>query len=130
IDLCNEAWTGIKITPQGWSIVHTGSLFTRVPGMQALPTPERGGSIEELRRFANVETDDDFILLVAWVVGAFHPRGPYPLLALCGEQDSAKSTSARFIRSLVDPCIAALRSTPRNEQDLIIAASRSWCLVF
>src|SRR5262249_9788834 len=51
---------------------------------------------------------------------------PFPILVLHGEQGSAKSTTARVLRSCVDPNVAALRSAPRDDQDLIIAASNSW----
>src|SRR5205085_6289398 len=44
------------------------------------------------------------------------------LLALHGEHGSAKSTTARVLRDLIDPNTTALRATPRNEHDLMIAA--------
>ncbi len=43
-----------------------------------------------------------------------------------GEQGSAKSTVARVLRSLIDPCVAPLRAAPRDDRDLVIAASNSW----
>jgi hypothetical protein len=49
---------------------------------------------------------------------------------LQGEQGSAKSTVERLLRALVDPSTAPLRTTPRNERDLIIAASNSRCVAF
>jgi hypothetical protein len=51
-------------------------------------------------------------------------RGPYPVLALMGEQGSAKSSFATILRSLVDPNTAALRSFPREDRDLLNA--RTW----
>ncbi|NMB45029.1 MAG: hypothetical protein GX998_01315, partial [Firmicutes bacterium] len=45
-------------------------------------------------------------------------------------QGSAKSTTARVLRSLVDPNVAPLRTTPRDERDLAIAAHNSWILSF
>ena len=53
--------------------------------MLSLPTPERGGSIEEFRPFLNLRTDDDFVLIVSWLLGALRARGPYPVLNLYGE---------------------------------------------
>src|SRR5262245_64966627 len=43
-----------------------------------------------------------------------------------GEQGSAKSTFATILRSLVDPNTAPLRSFPREDRDLFIAASNGW----
>jgi hypothetical protein len=101
--------------------------------MLALPEPQRGGSIDELRPFVNVRTDDDgrdFALAVGWLVASLRPKGPYPLLAVQGEQGSAKSTLARALRSLIDPNSAGLRSQPKDLRDLAIAANNSWCLSF
>jgi hypothetical protein len=97
--------------------------------MEELPVPERGGSIEELRPFLNVD-DDGFTLIVGWLVGALHPRGPYPPLILQGEAGSAKSTTSRVLRSLIDPNIALLRTKIAGIQDLMISATNSWCIAF
>jgi hypothetical protein len=95
-----------------------------------LPAPVRGGSLDELRPFVNLAGDDDWRLLAAWLVAALRPRGPYPLLCLHGEQGSSKSTTARVVRALIDPSSAPLRAEPRDEHDLIIAATNSWVVAF
>ena len=53
--------------------------------MLALPTPKKGkrkSLVELLRSFINVEDDDALRLIVAWLVQAFRPTGPYPVLIL------------------------------------------------
>ncbi len=62
-------------------------------------------------------------LMVAWLVMALRPAGPFPVLALHGEQGSGKSTAAEALPSLVDPNEALLRPAPRNERDLVIAGA-------
>lgn len=69
-------------------------------------------------------------MLVAWLFGCFHPRGPYPILILTGEQGSAKSTTARVLRSLIDPANPIARSAPYSEQDLVIAAKHNHVMAF
>jgi len=69
--------------------------------------------------------DDQWRLLVGFLLGVFHPSGPYPVLALHGEQGSAKSTASRVLRSLVDPRDALDRTAPRDERDLAVHASRN-----
>lgn len=129
IDLCDNHWRAIEVTPKGWSIVRNPPVkFRRPKGMSTLPEPERGGSIDELRRHVNVVDDADFVLLVAFLVQALRPRGPYPVLVLNGEQGAAKSTTGRMIRALIDPSISPLRTEPRDDRDLIIAASNSWMI--
>jgi hypothetical protein len=44
-------------------------------------------------------------------------------LVLTGEHGTAKSTFARILRALVDPHTTALRSLPREDRDLFIAAN-------
>jgi hypothetical protein len=98
--------------------------------MLGLPTPEWGGDIDDLRPFLNVSGNDGFVLTLAWLIGALHPFGPYPLLVLHGEQGSAKTTTARLLRALVDPNFAPVRSEPREPRDLMIAANNGWICAF
>lgn len=88
----------------------------------------RGGSLAELGRFVNVANDADFCILGGFCIGALHPSGPYPLLILHGEQGTAKSTTARVLRSLIDPNLSPLRSEPREPRGLMIAAKNGWII--
>ena len=131
VDLANEDWEAVEITDHSWRVVTDPPVrFRRPRGMRPLPVPARGGTVDELRRFVNVSSDSSWRLIVAWLVQALRPTGPYPVLILLGEQGSAKSTVERLLRALVDPSTAPLRTTPRNERDLIIAATNSWCAAF
>ena len=131
LDLCDPAWRAIEVDAKGWRIVDRPPVpFTRSRTMLKLPEPTPGDHIDDLRQLLNLAADDDFILAVAWVLAALRDEGPYPVLVLTGEQGSAKSTCARMLRALVDPCEAPLRSVPRNEQDLFIAARNSHVLAF
>jgi len=104
--------------------------FRRTPGMAALSTPVRGGTLNELRPLLNVRNEEHFLLVLAWLAASLRPIGPYPILVVEGNHGSAKSSASRLIRSLIDPNTAPSRSTPKNERDLMIAASNSWCLDF
>ncbi len=135
VDLANEQWEAVEINRSGWRVVSSEATpvrFRRPRGMLRLPTPARDGSIEQLRKFINIGGEDlaGWRLLVAWLIQALRPTGPYPVLIFQGEQGSAKSTVERLLRALVDPSTAPLRTTPRNERDLIIAATNSWCVAF
>jgi len=133
VDLANERWESVEITARGWKVVSSEATpvrFRRPRGMLPLPVPERGGTLEELRRLVNVTDEDSWRLMVAWLVQALRPTGPYPVLLLQGEQGSAKSTAERLLRALVDPSAAPLRTTPRNEHDLFIAATSAWVVAF
>jgi ABC-type antimicrobial peptide transport system ATPase subunit len=85
--------------------------------MKALPAPAWGGSVETLRSFLNVKRNSDFVLAISWVLAALRDCGPYPVLALSGEQGSAKSTFAAILRALIDPNTAPLRAHSRDQSD-------------
>ena len=65
---------------------------------------------------------------MGWLLGALRPTGPFPILVINGEQGSGKSTLARVMRMLVDPNTLPIRSKPRGEQDLYIAANNGWVI--
>ena len=124
LDLADAEWRAVEITPKGWRLmVDPPVRFKRARGMLPLPIPEPGGCIGDLRPFLNYGTEDAFKLMVSWLVMAFRGRGPYPVLALHGEQGSGKSTAAEVLRMLIDPNEAMLRPPPRDERDLVIAGS-------
>ena len=129
VDLANESWQAVEIIPQGWRVVDNPPLkFRRPRGLAPMPTPEPGGSLADLRPFINCR-DEDWPLVVAWLIGAYSP-GSYPIMILQGEQGTAKSFVARVLKTLADPGHAPLRTPPRDIRDLMISASNSWCLSF
>ena len=131
LDLADDHWRAVEIDAAGWRLITTPPVkFRRAAGMQPLPVPMSGGTVDGLRRLLNVKSDDDFVLAVAWLLAALRDCGPYPVLALSGEQGSAKSTFSTLLRSLVDPNTAPLRALPREDRDLFIAANNGHTLAF
>ncbi|MGB8323165.1 MAG: hypothetical protein WCE52_09405, partial [Candidatus Acidiferrum sp.] len=131
LDLGDPDWVAIRVSSAGWTPVHNPPIrFRRPPGALELPMPRSGGTVGELRSFVNVESDEDFCLLLCWLCAAFRPCGPFPVLTLHGEQGSAKSTLSRVLRELVDPYKAPIRSAPHEEEDLLIAANNSHIVCF
>jgi hypothetical protein len=131
LDLGDENWRAVEIDATGWRVNdHPPVRFRRAAGMQPLPMPVPGGSIETLRPFLNVKSDADFVLVVAWALACLRNRGPYPVIAVSGPQGSAKSTVSAILRALLDPNTAPLRALPREDRDLFIAASNGHLLAF
>jgi hypothetical protein len=131
LDLCNHTWRAVEIDAAGWRLIDKPPVwFRRTNGMLPLPTPILGGSVKSLRAFLNLKSDNDFVLVVAWLVAALRNSGPYPVLALSGEQGSAKSTLTAILRELLDPNTAPLRALPREDRDLFIAATNGHVLAF
>jgi hypothetical protein len=127
LDLCDKDWRAIEISAGGgWRIINKPPVrFRRAPAMLPLGEPEKGGNIELLRKYLNVQSENDFILIVAWLLAALRPRGPYPILELTGEHGSAKTTAAKVPRALVDPNALPVRRPPKDARDLFISAANS-----
>jgi hypothetical protein len=131
LDLADELWRAVEIGPDGWQVLGSPPVrFRRSAGMLPLPVPERGGSMEALRSFLNIPNQNDFVLIVAWLLATLRPTGPYPLLAISGEQGSAKTVLSKLLRTLVDPNVAPVRALPREQRELIIAANNGHLLAF
>src|SRR5208337_1030792 len=131
LDLADQRWQAVQIGPDGWRIVTRPPVrFRRAAGMLPLPMPETGGSIETLASFLNIQTRDDLVMVVSWLLGALQHPGPFPLLAIAGEQGSAKTVLSKILRALIDPNVAPVRALPREERELMIAANNGHILAF
>src|SRR5262249_51795421 len=123
-------WNVVEVDVRGWRVVEGAPVrFRRAPGMSALPVPERGGSVKQLRKFVNL-TGDGFVLYVAGILDAMRPGLPHPVFYLAGEEGSAKSTAVRIARSLTDPSDVPLRTLPSTVRDLFVGASAAYTLMF
>jgi hypothetical protein len=130
LDLCDPDWRAVEIDGEDWRIIaRSPAKFRRPRGSQPIPMPERGGSIEELRPFLNVD-DNAWVLIKAFLVATLRSSIPCPILLVKGEQGSGKTTSCRVISSLIDPRTSALRGAPREVRDLIAAARNSYVVCF
>ena len=110
LDLADEFWRCVKIGANGWRIAEDPPVrFRRSAGMQPLPLPLRGGPIEALAPFLNLASDNDFVLVVAWLLRGAASRRPLsglghrrrtrisedrPLEALAGSDRSQRGAGA------------------------------------
>lgn len=132
LDLCNDRWQIIEIDDTGWKVIEASEspvIFRRTNTMRSLPIPTPIGNIHQLRDFLNVD-EKNLTLVLGWLINTFRPDYPFPILILSGEQGTAKSTATKLLRDLIDPSFTPFRSSPRNEHDLVIAASGSWVVAF
>lgn len=137
----------VRIWPQGWIIVDDPPIkFVRKRGMLPIPAPEHPHTGETLgtllRPYVNVPADPppgpdgtvkpgrDWVLVVAWLLAALRPQGPFAVLMFKGPPGSGKSTVARVLRGLIDPNEVGLDSEPRELRDVAIAARSTWCMAY
>src|SRR5665811_1117015 len=77
LDIGDTEWHVVEIDASGWRMIQDSPVrFRRTAGMAALPLPERGGSIGQLRQLVNL-SNDGFVLYVCWLLDALCPGRPH-----------------------------------------------------
>jgi hypothetical protein len=129
IDLATADGRCIIVGPDGWHrAARSPVLFRRSGAMKPLPEPASDGDgLAKLRALLNTD-EDGFRLLVAWLVAAFIPDLPHPILTFRGEQGTGKSYSAKMVIGLIDPSGAPKRTAPRDIKAWATQAFNSWAL--
>ena len=120
VDMGTETGQCITITPSGWAI-ETASpvIFRRSELTHPLAEPQRGGTLDAVRKLINLP-EDDYRLAIGWVVAAYLTGIPHPILLVQGEQGTAKSNLIRTLLALVDPQPAAERTPPKDNREWAI----------
>ena len=130
-DLADKNWRAVKVTESGWEIIHkTPILFRREAHQKETVEPISGGDIKEFLNFVNVQGKDQEILMLVWLVSAFIPGFPHPIPVFFGAQGSAKSTTCKLLRKLVDPSKVEVLGFPNAITELVQQLSHHWCPVY
>jgi len=104
IDLGTPDWRAIVVNGDDWRFEERmRAPLVRGPGTGSLPIPVRGGDIQELQQFVNLQEDGDFALLCGSLAAMLNPFGKYLTYLLCGPPGSAKTTTTKEMRALTDP---------------------------
>ncbi|MGW4791782.1 ATP-binding protein [Nonomuraea sp. NPDC004297] len=130
LDLGTADGRCVVVTSQGWRVSgRSPVLFRRSGAMSPMPEPAPGGGdgLARLRGLVNMD-DPAFHQLVAWLVAAWVPHIPHPVLTFKGEQGTGKSKTAQMVINLVDPSAATKRSQPRDVKTWATQAFNSWAL--
>ena len=131
LDLGTPDGCVVVIDQDHWELLDCGPvLFRRTRLTSPLPIPawDAHDGLDRLRDLLNV-SESGFRLLVAWLVAALFPDIPHPILALSGEQGTAKSTTGRMLVSLIDPSPAPLRAAPKDARAWTVQAAASWTVM-
>ncbi|MFF9494245.1 ATP-binding protein [Streptomyces flaveolus] len=129
VDLGDADGRCVLVRPGDWErAARSPVLFRRSGAMKPLPAPVRDGDgLAQLRALLNTD-EDGFRLLVAWLVAAFIPDLPHPILTFRGEQGTGKSYAAKMVIGIVDPSGAPKRTAPRDIKSWATQAFNSWAL--
>lgn len=131
IHLRDKEDTIIEVDAEGWRKTQSPPVrFVETQHLKALPYPIQNGKIEDIDQLLNVESVQDRNMILSWAFNALFPTGPYPILMLIGQQGSAKTTTTKLIRSLVDPAKPLTRSLPNSDRNLMVAAANNWIMSY
>lgn len=120
----------VQIDRSGWQIGQPASRkFVRGAGFEALPVPQAGGDLTRLRQFLGLD-EHNYRLLIAFLLNALKPQGPYFILLVEGEQGSGKSFFCEVIKRIIDPNRALRLRLPDKPHDLMIQAKEYRLLNF
>jgi hypothetical protein len=128
LDLADQQRRVVEVSAGGWRVLAEDPpvYFRRPKGLLPLPVPVPGGDLAELRRLLNLGDERNYRLALSWLLGSLRPPGPFPVLVITGPEGSAKSTTAKGLRYLIDPHKVQALSRPKNEESLLLAANSNW----
>jgi hypothetical protein len=121
----------VRIDKDGWRLVdNPGVNFKRSARPVALPDPATGGDISVMREIFNTATEDDYLLLCAWIISSFNPHGTFPILVIQGGPGAAKTTTTSLVRRIIDPAFPALLPYPKSLEQLLLNGYHNYVLAF
>ncbi|MBF0556660.1 MAG: hypothetical protein HQK96_19255 [Nitrospirae bacterium] len=125
-DLCNGNM--VEISENGWQVVKVTPLFYSNANQKAQVTPTKDGDINKIFRYVNI-TEDARLLFLVYMVTCFVPDIPKPILHPTGSEGTGKTTCARLIKGLVDPCDSEFCDFSKNLHDSIIGMLHDYYVV-
>jgi len=134
-DLCDDDWQQVEISKTGWRVIPTSESPVRFRRFrnsrpQVMPVDsDTSEAIRLLRKYVHV-AESDLPLVLAWLVTAFVPEIPHPILEMQGDMGSGKSKAQIFLARLIDPSVADALTLPSNVALLEQHFSQQHALVY
>jgi hypothetical protein len=118
----------VRIDRNGWGTQSSDNcLFYRDDSSRDLPAPSTTGDIWDLKKVVKLNNDAEYLMVIAWFITLFYDTS-YPFLILIGQEGSAKSTSTKNLKDILDPVEGGLRSFQKNADDIYISAQSNMIL--
>lgn len=129
----------IKIHESGVVVLGQDKLSLKDPifvsssnmGVQVKPEASDAASLPEiLKKYFNLASDADLVLLICTIAAWFWPNQPRPILILSGPAGSGKTLASEFIQRILDPSKNRCNSLPNNTRDLASVLANNYLCVF
>jgi energy-coupling factor transporter ATP-binding protein EcfA2 len=124
--LADEAQTVIEYSAVGWSVCENSPVkFVFDKYKAPLPIPSKNGSIDKLWKLTRIKDtpeSPDRLMIVSALVKGLVPGGSDLILAISGYAGSGKTTTAKYLRALIDPFTKGkvLSKLPENSDNIAI----------
>lgn len=119
----------LKTTAKGWEIIPAYPLFYRQDHQKPQVEPVVGGDPWEVFDYLPPVAEENRLLILVYLISLFVPRIAHPVLAVFGDQGSAKSCFCSVINKLVDPTLTDKVILPKNERDLVQTLKQKYVTV-
>ena len=119
----------VRIGPKGWSLRDAPMLFRRYDHQSVQVTPVTGGDAWKIFYFLNVPVKHQLetrVVIISYLI----PDIAHPVISAYGPKGSAKTTSFRFIKRVIDPSTLELISTFRDIKEVLRQLTRHHMPVF
>lgn len=120
----------VKIDQTGYKI-HNGKdfRFRTYETQSSQVTPIPGGSLDLLDKYLNMDSEQRELLKV-FMISAFIPGFPHPILLIDGEAGSSKTTLSVILKKLIDPSSIESLSMPTTQSDLLLNLDHHYFIPF
>ena len=121
----------VMINKDKWEIVNEPPIiFRRFKHQKPQVTPQNKGLIDNISKFINVKNDYDRILLRVYTISCFIPNFAHPVLVIFGEHGSAKSSSFRILKDIIDPSCLSTLAPIKDCNQFVQTVSHHWMSLF
>jgi hypothetical protein len=127
-DLADSEWRTVRIDAKGWQVVANAPVRFRRYTHTAAQVDPVAGDLQAIWKFLNIKDDQHRRLIEAWLVSAYVPDIPRPVLVTHGDQGTAKSTACKVLLSLVDPSATPCLRT-RDAAELVQALAHRFAAI-
>lgn len=131
--LADREQTVICIDEEGYRVIAESPIpFIKKQNMseQVLPKKSKDTLKKLGMKYWQFATADDRILHWILLISRFIAEGSQPLIYYFGDRGSAKSTSMKIDKIIVDPSEIDIKALPKNISDVVAAVSNQYMVCF
>lgn len=123
--------SAVLVTPNHWEVLDRPKIiFKRLPHQNNQITPAESENIGRVLEYVNLKDEDDQLLFLVYLVAAFIPGFPHPLLIVHGAQGAGKTTPMRILKTLIDPSKLQGLPPPSKPDDFVHVAAKHYFLFY